>query len=78
MTHSYNIVPNLAAGYLGGSEGHYNQHEGNGHNNVNGTTVQPSNPTSPVDLWVNEGPGYGLNGTYNAFASVSFVSFAAD
>eukprot|EP01043_Picozoa_sp_COSAG02_P092738 COSAG02_NODE_29326_length_571_cov_0.989407_1_plen_103_part_10 len=57
-----------SAGYLGGSEGHYNQHEGNGQNKVDGTTTQPSNPTAPVDLWVNEGPGYGLNGTYNAFA----------
>jgi arylsulfatase A-like enzyme len=55
-------------GYLGGSEGHYNQHEGNGQNSPDGTTRQPSNPTSPVDLWVNDAPGYGLNGTYNAFA----------
>ena len=42
--------------------------EGNGNNTLEGTTVQPSNPTAPVDLWVNDGPGYGLNGTYNAFA----------
>lgn len=44
-------------GYLGGSEGHYNQHEGNGANALNGTTVQPSNPDKPVDLWVNDAPG---------------------
>ena len=42
--------------------------EGNGNNTLEGTTVQPSNPTAPVDLWVNDSPGYGLNGTYNAFA----------
>jgi arylsulfatase A-like enzyme len=56
------------AGYLGGSDVHYNPHEGNGQFSADGTTTQPSNPNSPVDLWVNEGPGYGLNGTYNAFA----------
>eukprot|EP01050_Picozoa_sp_SAG11_P018615 SAG11_NODE_2844_length_2914_cov_1.684192_3_plen_146_part_00 len=43
-------------GYLGGSEGHYNQREGN-----TGAAGQP------VDLWVDEAPGYGKNGTYNAF-----------
>lgn len=47
-------------GYLGGSEGHFNQREGN----VGATS-------SPVDLWVDGAPGYGLNGTYNAFAYVA-------
>lgn len=43
-------------GYLGGSEGHFNQREGNA-----------GAASSPVDLWVDDGPGYGQNGTYNAF-----------
>ena len=47
---------NSSLGYLGGSEGHYNQREGN-----DGAANQP------VDLWVDDAPGYGLNGTYNAF-----------
>ena len=46
---------NSSFGYLGGSEGHYNQREGN-----DGAANQP------VDLWVDDAPGYGLNGTYNA------------
>ena len=49
-------APKTSFGYLGGSEGHFNQREGNS-----------GAPGNPVDLWINDGPGYGKNGTYNAF-----------
>lgn len=42
---------NSSLGYLGGSEGHYNQREGNA-----------GAEDSPVDLFLNGKPAYGMNG----------------
>mmetsp|Transcript_36903 Transcript_36903/g.80960 ORF Transcript_36903/g.80960 Transcript_36903/m.80960 type:complete len:523 (-) Transcript_36903:110-1678(-) len=45
-------------GYMGGGEDHYTQMGGYGAVDFAGTVV---------DLWENDGPAYGQNGTYNAF-----------
>lgn len=44
-------------GYMGGEEDHYTQHGGYKH----------KGGSPAVDLWENEAPAYGKNGTYNAF-----------
>jgi arylsulfatase I/J len=58
-------------GYMGGAEDHYTQHGDYKIKYENGELGY----TSAVDLWENDGPAYGKNGTYNAY---SFAQHAVD
>eukprot|EP01084_Bolivina_argentea_P071225 129521_1 len=52
---------NVSLGFLGGGEGHFNQHASEGSCTVNGYSFPA------VDFWNNTVPAYGHNGSYDAY-----------
>lgn len=64
-------------GFLRGWENHFTQQQvfppGTGHNGGQGPT--PYESTTPVDLWLDDEPAYGKNGTYGAY---TFSAHAVD